>query len=97
MNEEAIASELAAYFFLERGLHEKSYSLFMNSVECYKKWGALAVAQRVETTIQNKLGSDITHLADLTHNPLMYNLASEGRHSNKRQSQDIDRYCEYDV
>jgi hypothetical protein len=58
VHEEAIASELAGIFFLDRGLHPKSYLFSMHSVECYKKWGALAVARRVEDTIRHNFGTD---------------------------------------
>ena len=46
---EAIASELAGTFYHKLGLHQKSYSYFIHSVKCYEKWGAHAVARRVET------------------------------------------------
>jgi hypothetical protein len=57
IHEEAIASELAGLFFLERGLREKSLHLFLHSIWSYKTWGALAVAKRVETFIESKFGS----------------------------------------
>ena len=57
IHEEAIASELAGIFFLERGLREKSLNLFLHSIWSYKTWGALAVAKRVETFIESKFGS----------------------------------------
>ena len=57
IHEEAIASELAGLFFLERGLREKSLHLFLHSIWGYKEWGALAVAKRVETFIVGKFGS----------------------------------------
>ena len=57
IHEEAIACELAGIFFLERGLREKSLHLFLHSIWSYKKWGALAVAKRVETYIVSKFGS----------------------------------------
>ena len=57
IHEEAIASELAGIFFLERGLREKSLHLFLHSIWSYKTWGALAVAKRVETFIVGKFGS----------------------------------------
>jgi len=58
IHEEAIASELAGNFFLERDLHEKSRLFFENSIKCHKKWGASAVAKRIEGIIQNEFGSD---------------------------------------
>ena len=59
VNDEAIASELAGVFFCERGLDDvKAEALLLHSVQCYKTWGALAVARRVETYIANKYGLD---------------------------------------
>ena len=58
INNEAIASELAGVFFCERGLNDSAEALLLHSVQCYKTWGALAVARRVETYIANKYGTD---------------------------------------
>ena len=58
INDEAIASELAGVFFCERGLSVAAEALLLHSVQCYKTWGALAVARRVETYIANKYGTD---------------------------------------
>ena len=58
INDEAIASELAGVFFCKRELHAKAQSILLHAVQCYKTWGALAVAKRVETFIANKYGSD---------------------------------------
>lgn len=52
IHEEAISSELAGAFYHERGLHHMSYPYFMHSIECFKQWGAHAVAQRVEAFVQ---------------------------------------------
>lgn len=52
IHEEALANELAGIFFLERGMREKSLSHFNESIACYRKWGAFAVATRVETSIE---------------------------------------------
>lgn len=41
----AVASELAGMHSYDIGLHQKSLSFFMHSIKCYKKWGALAIAQ----------------------------------------------------
>ena len=59
IHEEAIASELAGLFYLDRGLREKSLHLFLHSIWGYKTWGALAVAKRVESFIVSKFGSDV--------------------------------------
>merc|ERR1719203_1517927 len=58
IHEEAIASELAGLFFLERGLHQKSKLFFEHSSKCYEKWGASAVTKRIEEIIQHEFGSD---------------------------------------
>jgi len=59
VNDEAIASELAGVFFCELGLNDmKGEALLLHSVQCYKTWGALAVARRVETYIVSKYGLD---------------------------------------
>ena len=61
-NDEAIACELAGIFFCEQGIHDmKAEALLLHSVRCYKTWGALAVARRVETYIANKYGNDTVH------------------------------------
>jgi len=57
INDEAIVSELAGVFFCERKLHAKAEAILLHSVQCYKTWGALAVARRVETFVTNKYGS----------------------------------------
>ena len=49
INDEAIANELAGLFFLEEGQREKALSYFKQSTECYRVWGAFAIARRVES------------------------------------------------
>eukprot|EP00581_Thalassiosira_minuscula_P027952 CAMPEP_0183753736 /NCGR_PEP_ID=MMETSP0739-20130205/3132_1 /TAXON_ID=385413 /ORGANISM="Thalassiosira miniscula, Strain CCMP1093" /LENGTH=176 /DNA_ID=CAMNT_0025990281 /DNA_START=423 /DNA_END=953 /DNA_ORIENTATION=- len=58
IHEEAIASDLLGEFLYERGIVEKSKSVLLHSIKCYKKWGAFAVARRVEASIQSKFSSD---------------------------------------
>ena len=58
IHEEAIASELAGLCYLERGLHEKSLKFSLHSIWSYKRWGAMAVAKRIETFIVSKYGSE---------------------------------------
>ena len=84
MNDEAICSELAGVYFYEKGLHESAYQLFMHSLQCYNKWGALALAKRVETDIQQKFGPDLIQTA-LSNDVLHDILASNGSSSKKRQ------------
>jgi hypothetical protein len=62
IHEEAIASELAGIFYYERGIRQKSYKCLVHSVECYEKWGAHAVARRVETDIRDYFGTDVNHV-----------------------------------
>ena len=62
IHDEAIASELAGIFFSERGLRMKTEALLLHSIQCYKIWGALAVAKRVELFIANKYGSILSTL-----------------------------------
>ena len=63
INDEAIASELAGIFFCEERLHGvKAEALLLHSVQCYKTWGALAVAKRVETFIVSKFVADCSSL-----------------------------------
>jgi hypothetical protein len=50
---EAIACEAAGMFYHERGMHIKSYPYFVHSVKSYTKWGALAIATRVETFLRD--------------------------------------------
>lgn len=59
IHEEAIASECAGIFFLERGLRNKSQTYLRRSFECYVEWGAFAIAKRVENSIQNEFGLNL--------------------------------------
>ena len=56
VHEEAMSCELAALFYLERGLQSKAYGLFSRSKACYERWGAHAVARRVDDDMRDKLG-----------------------------------------
>jgi len=58
IHEEAIAIELAGIFFLDRGLHQLSLSFFEDSIECYEKWGAYAVAKRIKNRIRDEFVTD---------------------------------------
>ena len=62
IHDEAIASELAGVFFSERGLRMKAEALLLHSIQCYKTWGAIAVAKRVETFLAAKYGSILSTL-----------------------------------
>ena len=82
VNDEAIASELAGTFFCERGLSVAAEALLLHSVHCYKTWGALAVARRVETYIANKYGTDSVRQKP---NYIVSVLASNDESSKKRK------------
>jgi hypothetical protein len=84
IHEEAIASELAGMLYCERRLHEKALNFLMHSVQSYKKWGALAVAKRVETFIANRYREDYKQLG-LNEDALSYIFASSEGASKKRQ------------
>ena len=56
VHEEAIASELAGDFYYERNFHEKSIPFFKHSLKCYMKWGATAVALRLQNDLEVKFG-----------------------------------------
>jgi hypothetical protein len=62
IHEEAISCELAGIFFYQTGRFEKSHHYLMHSIECFKKWGATAVARRVETFTEDKFSSSPGHL-----------------------------------
>jgi hypothetical protein len=84
IHEEAIASELAGNFYHERGFHQKSYSYFVHSVQSYNKWGAHAVAKRVESDMRCKVGSYIDRSVSSADESLDYLFATSPA-SNKRQ------------
>ena len=50
--------ELAGDLFNERGSHLESYALYMHAIKCFSEWGALAVARRVESSLQSMFGSE---------------------------------------
>lgn len=60
-HEEAMGSELAAIFFLENGMLQESCRYFKHSMKCYTKWGAFAVAKRIEDKIDNEFGSELVN------------------------------------
>lgn len=62
IHEEAIASELAGTFYFMGGFRHKSLSFLLHSIDCYEKWGAHAVAKRVQTDIRDYFGSEIDQL-----------------------------------
>lgn len=84
IHEEAIASELAGTFYHERGFHQKSYLYFVHSVQSYNKWGARAVAKRVQSDMICKFGSYIDQPVSSADESLDY-LFATSPDSNKRQ------------
>ena len=85
VHEEAIASDLAGTYYYERGLREKSYSYLVHSVACYEKWGAHAVARRVETDIRGYFGNEIDQLESIADSSLELLFASSEGSIKKRQ------------
>jgi hypothetical protein len=84
IHEEAIASELAGIFYYERGIRQKSYTCLVHSVECYAKWGAHAVARRVETVIGEYFGTvndQVVSSADIS----LENLIPKSQRSRKKR------------
>ena len=89
MNEEAMASELAGIFCFEIGLLSKAKSHYLHSVECFKKWGALAVCSRLESSIRSKFGQDSMQNGPIDDTgPASFAFPSKEPCSKKRQSQD---------
>ena len=62
IHEEAVASELAGDCLFELGRQSEAYALYKHSIKCFEEWGANAVAKRVETDMQSKFGTDVSHL-----------------------------------
>ena len=63
IHEEAIASELAGDLSYEQGHQIDSYALYMHSIKCFNEWDALAVAMRVQSSVESKFVSEnITEL-----------------------------------
>jgi len=84
LHEEAIASELAGEFFFARGFRQKSLELLLHAERCYERWGASAVARRVEKCVEIKFGSDHAKLRPID-DILQGFFSLEGGSSNKRR------------
>ena len=87
IHESAIISELSGMFYYEIGLEEKACSLLKHSVDCYKKWGALAVANRVETSIRQLFGSDVYQLQQANYKIIS---ANDPHESSTKKRRDIE-------
>lgn len=55
IHEEGMANELAGIFYLEQGKYQSALAYFTQSVLSYKKWGAPAIARRIEAVIEHEL------------------------------------------
>ena len=56
VNEEAVAAELAGYFEAKMGHQEEAVGLFMKSMECYDKWGAIAKSELMKRYLEKTFG-----------------------------------------
>lgn len=74
VHEEAIASELAGDFYYERNFQEKSIPFFKHSLKCYLKWGATAVAQRLQNDLEVKFG--LNEVQNMPNNNLLEVISS---------------------
>ena len=78
---------LAGDLFYERGSHLESYALYMHSIKCFNEWGALAVAKRVESSVESKFGSE--NMMDLGKtvnvDDMVQRISGEPTDTNKRQ------------
>jgi tetratricopeptide (TPR) repeat protein len=63
INEEAMANELAGIFYWELGSHQRALVYFKQSIVCYKKWGASAIARVIESRIGKIFGKCSNHNA----------------------------------
>ena len=57
INEEALAYELAGYFFMEFGQKEVSANYFLQAHEKYHEWGAIAKANAVYEFTMTSMGA----------------------------------------
>ena len=90
IHDEAIASELAGLFYHGRGLHEKATTLLLHSARCYSKWGAMAVAQRVEAFLAINYGTD--NQAMLNVDTLQNFLTSKNNEGPSKKRTEVDNF-----
>ena len=89
IHEEAIASELAGIFYLERGLHQKSHECFTRSIQCFEQWGARTMARRVQESIRSKFDTNLIEADRVgTADVSEAIIAKENQASKKRQMSD---------
>jgi len=60
INDEALASELAGYFFLEIGERNEALQYFLLAHERYHEWGAIAKSSALFEFVQETLGATST-------------------------------------
>ena len=66
INQEALACELAGYFFLETGEQDTAIQYFLQAHEKYHEWGAVAKCNMLFEYVQrNLIQSSITAVSDL--------------------------------
>jgi len=92
VHEEAIGCDLLGEFLYERSIAANSHfaqskPVFLHSIECYEKWGAFAVARRVEASIQVKFASDMRELGADSLSFTHALATNDGVSSRKRQNQ----------
>merc|ERR1712194_364374 len=85
IHEVAIASEIAGDLFYERRVLSKSVALYKYSIKCYKEWGALAVARRVESDVQRKFGSGIAQFESIEDSPESILVPQQQQESSKKR------------
>uniref|UniRef100_A0A7S2KE53 Uncharacterized protein n=1 Tax=Skeletonema marinoi TaxID=267567 RepID=A0A7S2KE53_9STRA len=60
INEEALACELAAYFYLELGQKDKALELFLLAHEKYHEWGAFGKCTSLYEFVSSSIGTGLT-------------------------------------
>ncbi|ACC82163.1 trifunctional serine/threonine-protein kinase/ATP-binding protein/sensor histidine kinase [Nostoc punctiforme] len=85
LNEEALANELTAKFYLEWGKERIAQEYLINSYYCYTRWGAKAKVDNLEQRYpqllapilqQKRSRSDSERVSPLTHNDTIANIDS---------------------
>ncbi|MCF8109936.1 MAG: diguanylate cyclase [Desulfobacteraceae bacterium] len=61
---EALACELAALFYLQRGMRDFASLFMVRAYECYKKWGASAKAEQLEKNRAELLRGPVIRLSE---------------------------------
>ena len=91
IHEEAIASELAGDLSYEQGHQIDSYALYMHSIRCYIEWDALAVAMRVQSSVEPKFVSEnITELGKTVNvDEVMKRILEEQTHEPARNKREV--------